>query len=509
MIVAKNIDFSQRELDAFLRQDFCCFLEKVFYTVTPGTKFNYNWHLQAISEYLMACKRREIKRLIINIPPRSLKSTIGTVAFPAFLLGHDPSTKIMAASYSKQLSIMHSVQCRLVMESDWYKRIFPKTIISPDDNQKSSYTTTMRGHRVATSTGGSTTGLGASILIADDPHNAMEAQSDVIRQSQIDWFDQSFSTRLNDKENDVIIVIMQRLHEKDVSGHLLVKGGQWEHLCLPAIFEEPKTISIGSFNKNIKAGELLHQDRDNKKILEDTKLALGSYAFSAQYLMSPAPPGGGLIKREWIKMYPTNEPLPKFEAVIQSLDTALTDSTFSDPTAFLALGIFTTKEGKKAALLLDAWDEKLEYPELKKKVRMEWSTRYGEGEGQRADLILIENKGSGISLIQDLQRAQIPVHKYNPGNADKVQRVSLISYLLEAGLLYMPESDRFKGKFLGWAEKVIDQLIQFPMAQHDDYVDALTQAVRLLRDMSFLRVVEDPEDEPIEENKPRTNPYGA
>jgi len=506
--IAEKIDYSQRELDAFLRQDFCAFLEKAFYTITPGTRFDYNWHISAISEYLMACKRREIKRLIINIPPRSLKSTIGTVAFPAFLLGHDPSTKIMAASYSKQLSIMHSVQCRLVMESEFYKRIFPRTIISPDDNQKASYTTTMRGHRVATSTGGSTTGLGAQFLIADDPHNAMEAQSDVIRQSQIDWFDQSFSTRLNDKENDVIIVIMQRLHEKDVSGHLLAKGGQWQHLCLPAIFDKPKTISIGSFKKEIKAGELLHFSRDNAKILEDTKVALGSYAFASQYLMSPAPPGGGIFKREWIKLFPADKPLPKFDCILQSLDTALTSNTFSDPTAFTAFGIFEHK-GAKAAMLIDAWQERLEYPELKKKVLSEWKTRYGEGEGKRSDFILVEAKGSGISVIQDLQRAQIPVRAYNPGRADKMQRASLISYLFEAGLVFFPESDRFKGKFPSWAEQVVEQLESFPNASHDDFVDSVTQALRYLRDAMWLKVKDDPEEEDQEDPLPRVNPYAS
>jgi len=508
-VLAPKIDFTQREVDAFLRNDFCCFLEKVFYTVSPGVKFDYNWHIECIAEHLLATKRREIKRLIINIPPRSLKSTIGTVAFPAFLLGHNPSEKIMAASYSKQLSIMHSVQCRLVMESEWYKRIFPRTVIAPDDNQKSSYTTTMRGHRIATSTGGTVTGSGGSTLIIDDPHNAMEAQSDTIRQSQLDWFDQSFSTRLNDKENDVIIVIMQRLHENDLTGHLMAKGG-WTSLCLPSIFEDPKTISIGKFKKEIKAGELLHPQRDTVKVLENTKLALGSYAFSSQYLMSPAPLGGGMIKKDWLKLYPANEPLPRFEAIVQSLDTALTANTLSDSTAFVALGIFTTKQGKKAALLLDAWDEKLEYPELKRKVKNEWLTRYGPGEGQRSDIILIENKGSGISLIQDLQRNQIPIHKYNPGNADKVQRVSLISYLLEDGVLYIPECDRYKGKFVSWADRLINELIQFPVGAHDDYVDALTQAVRLLRDMSFLKVSSDPEDpDQDDDRKIISNPYAA
>ncbi len=508
MVTTPKIEFTQRELDAFLRQDFCCFLEKVFYTVSPGVKFSWNWHLECIAEYLMACKRREIKRLIINIPPRSLKSTIGTVAFPAFLLGHDPSTKIMAASYSKQLSIKHSMECRLVMESDFYKRIFPDTIIAEDNNQKAQYTTTRRGHRVSVSTGGMTTGEGGNFLIVDDLHAAAEAQSQVTRQSALDWFDQSYSTRLNDKENDVIIVIGQRLHQNDISGHLLAKGG-WEHLCLPAIFEEPKTISIGNFKRNIKAGEILHSERESLKTLDQIKTETGSWSFAGQYLQRPAPSGGGIFKREWIKIFPNDKPLPKFSCILQSWDTALTANTFSDYTAFTAWGVFEPKEGKYAVMLLDAWKERLEYPDLKKKVQYEWQTRYGdEGGGRRADFVLVEEKGSGISIIQDMQRMNIPVRKYNPGSADKVSRAHLITYLFEAGLVYFPESDRFKGKFMSWAEEVLDNLLGFPNMEHDDLVDSTTQAVRLLRDQSWLKVSSDPDDEPIEENKPRVNPYG-
>lgn len=456
----------------------------------------------------MACKKREIKRLIINIPPRSLKSTIGTVAFPAFLLGHDPSTKIMAASYSKQLSIKHSMESRLLIESEWYKRLFPRTIIADDNNQKSQFTTTLRGHRVATSCGATTTGEGGNFLIVDDPHGAADAQSKLIRDSQNTWFDQSFSTRLNDKENDVIIVIMQRLHHQDLTGHLLDKGG-WEHLCLPAVFDQKKTISIGSFNKTINKGDLLQPERESMATLEQTKREMGSYAYAGQYMQEPVPDGGGIFKREWIKLFPMDKELPKFDCILQSYDTALTANTFSDSTAFTAWGIFEHK-GNKAAMLIDAWEDRLEYPELKKKVLMEWKTRYGEGEGRRADFILIEDKGSGLSLRQDLQRAQIPVRAYNPGRADKISRAHLVTYLFENGLVFMPESDMHRGKPMSWAEKVIMQLLAFPNSDHDDFVDSVTQALRYLRDAMWLKVSSDPDDEDDEEdNRPKVNPYAA
>lgn len=489
------------------RKDLAAFVEKTFKTITPGVSFCPNWHLDCMAEYLMACYRREIKRLIINVPPRSLKSVSCTVAFPAWVLGQDPSNKIISSSYSKHLSIKHSVDCRFMMESEWYKKCFPNTRIADDDNQKSKYVTTARGHRMATSTGAATTGEGGNFLIVDDPHNAMEAQSKVIRTSQIEWFDQSFSTRLNDKKEDVIIVIMQRLHEADLTGHLL-KMGTWEHLCIPAMFTQAKTFTIGNFSRSVKAGEILHEDREDATTLANMKLQMGSYGFAGQYMQTPVPDGGGIIKREWIKLYPNNMPLPTFECIIQSYDTALTKGTFSDPTAFTAWGIFQFKN-KYCALLLDAWDEKLEYPELRKKALREWHTRYGSGDGKRADYVLIEGKASGKSLIQDLSRAQVPTREYNPGNADKVQRAHLVSYLFEQGCIFVPEHDRIKNKTYDWVEGVLAQLNSFPNAEHDDYVDSTTQAIRLLRDMSWLTVAEDPEEEDIIENEILINPYGA
>lgn len=492
---------------ALCREDLAAFIEKTFKIVTPGVQYHHSWHIECIAEYLTACYRREIKRLIINIPPRSLKSVSSSVAFPAWLLGKDPSTRIMCASYAKSLSLKHSVDCRLVMESEWYKQCFPKTRITSDNNQKTYYITTERGYRLATSTGAATTGEGGNFLIVDDPHNAQEAQSKIIREGQINWFDQSFSTRLNDKENDVIIVIMQRLHNQDLTGHLLELGG-WEHLCLPAIFEEKKIISIGRFQKVVKPGEILHPQRENKKVLEATKIQMGDYAFAGQYMQTPTPDGGGIFKRDSIKLYPADKALPKFDCIIQSYDTALSESTTADYSAFQAWGIFEQDHDKgKAAMLLDAWQERLAYPDLKKKMRNEYqNTRYGDGEGRRADIVLIENKGSGISLIQDLQRQGVPIRAYNPGKADKIQRAHLVTYLFDAGLVFFPESKATRSKTYNWADQVIQQLVSFPNDEHDDHVDTLTQVLRYFRDASWLKVSSDP-DEEVEEKLPVVNPY--
>jgi predicted phage terminase large subunit-like protein len=498
-------DYFLEEEYAFCRQDLSAFIEKSFKITNPGTDYHHNWHIDCIAEYLKACETREIRRLIINIPPRNLKSICVSVAWPAWLLGQNPALKIMAASYSGLLSVKHSVDCRLLIESDWYRGCFPKTVIADDQNQKSKYITTARGMRLATSVGGTATGEGGNFLIVDDPHSAQEAQSKVLREGAINWFDTSYITRLNDKKRDVVVVIMQRLHEMDLTGHLLKQGG-WEHLCIPSMAEKTTTYSIGSFKKVFLKDELLHPERENSDVLQELRKQMGSYNFAGQYMQRPAPAGGGIFKRDWIKLYPHNKPLPKFECIIQSYDTGLTEKTSSDPTAFIAWGIFSVGENKFAAMMIDAWDEALEYPELRKRGKSEYHTRYGEGDGRRADFALIESKGSGISLIQDMQRSGIPVRAYNPGRADKLQRAHLVTYLFEAGLVYVPESDKFKGKPYGWAERVIEQLISFPNAEHDDYVDATTQALRFLRDASWLKLDNDPRED-REDPPSRINPY--
>lgn len=492
---------------AFCRTDLSAFIEKTFKTVSPGDRFEHNWHIDAIAEFLTACTKREIKRGIINIPPRSLKSISCSVAWPAWLLGHNPAEKIMCASYSGALAIKHSVDCRFMIEQPWYQGCFPNTKIAPDSNTKSKYITTARGHRIATSVGGTATGEGGDILIVDDPHSAADAQSKAIRTTQNDWFSQSFVSRLNNKEQGVILVIMQRLHEKDLTGKLLSEGG-WEHLCLPAENKSDRTISIGNFEKEWKAGEILHANREDKEILERTRRELGSYAYAGQYLMTPAPEGGGLFQSSQIRKFDTNRALPKFECIIQSYDTAMTDTTSADSTAFTCWGVFDAGKGNFGVMLLDCWAERLTYPNLRKKAAEEYRTRYGEGEGRRADFLLIEEKGSGISLIQDMNRVGIPVRKYNPGRADKYSRATLVTYLFENGLVYFPESDRHKGKFCSWADELISQLELFPNGEHDDYVDSTTQALRFLRDANWLTVPEDPEEE-LQEEFTYQNPYAV
>jgi hypothetical protein len=282
--------------------DFQSFLRMVVATVSPGSRYQHNWHLDAIGAYLAACAKGEVKRLIINMPPRMLKSVTVSVAWPAWLMGHDPKTRIMAASYAQSLSIKHSLDCRLVMESRWYRDIFPKTELARDQNEKEKFVTTKRGHRIAVSVGGAATGEGGNILIVDDPLNPLQAGQRALRDAANRWFDHTFLTRLDDKKRGAIIVVMQRLHPEDLSGHLLKKGG-WELLALPAIAPTRVTITQGGFMKQREEGEVLHAAREDAAMLAQVKRELGSANFNAQYQQAPLGEEAQLVQLVWFKRF--------------------------------------------------------------------------------------------------------------------------------------------------------------------------------------------------------------
>lgn len=292
----------QRIHDQVIRQCFGAFLEKSFHTVSPAVRYLHNWHLEAIAAHLAACERGEITRLIINMPPRMLKSITVSVAWPAWLLAHQPSQRVMVASYAQLLSNKHSMDCRLVMQSPWYRRIFPHTVLSDDQNEKDKYVTTARGHRLAVSVGGAATGEGGNILIVDDPLNPLQAMQASARDAANAWFDHTFASRLDDKRNGVIVVVMQRLHTDDLSGYLLRKGGR-TLLSLPAIAPQEEEIRCGNYVYRRGAGGLLHPQREDEKILARARSELGEANFSAQYQQAPIRSEGNMIRLAWFKRY--------------------------------------------------------------------------------------------------------------------------------------------------------------------------------------------------------------
>jgi predicted phage terminase large subunit-like protein len=267
--------------------------------------------------------------------------------------------------------------------------------------------------------------------------------------------------------------------------------GGWEHLCLPAEFDgKRRKTSLGYYDKRVNEGELLWPARFGQAEIDKLKNVLGSYGVAGQLQQEPAPSGGGIVKTDLFRLWTNTKALPPFEYIIQSYDTAFTASTQNDPTACSVWGIFFW-EGVYNVMLIDAWSDHLEYPDLRARVIKEWSAKYAgdkndpTNKARSPDLCLIEKKGSGQSLLQDLSQARVIVAEYNPGNADKVSRTHMITPLLDAGLVWVPESKR-GDTWPTWADGMMQQLSRFPNAEHDDYVDTLSQALRYIRDAGYL-----------------------
>ena len=302
-----ELEAAERVLRNALKTDFCAFVEKTFQTVCPGQTFWPNWHLEAIGYALQRVAAGEIKRLIILVPPRSLKSICASVALPAWLLGRDPTRRIICVSYSADLAAKHARDCRAVMMAPWYQSVFPSTRLDPAKSAETEFMTTQRGFRLATSTGGTLTGRGGNIIIIDDPMKPADAHSDARRLDLQQWYSNTLLSRLDDKNTGAIVLVMQRLHIDDLAGYLMEQGG-WEVLSLPAIAEVEQEVPIGPGKVHYRrVGDVLHPEREPLAVLERLKAEMGTYDYNAQYLQAPVPLGGNMIKWEWF-VYFSDQP---------------------------------------------------------------------------------------------------------------------------------------------------------------------------------------------------------
>jgi predicted phage terminase large subunit-like protein len=452
-------NFELRRLLAFqLRSDFPTFLHGTFQTLSPAQPFISNWHIAATAWHLQLCLAGRIKRLLITQPPRSLKSISTSVAFPAFALGHNPSLRIICASYSESLSRKHSLDCRTVVESDWYRRIFPYTRISREKNTELDFVTTRQGFRYSTSVGGTLTGRGGDIVIIDDPLKAEDALSNAKRSAANDWYERTLYSRLDDKREGVIIVVMQRVHVEDLAGHLLSKE-KWVHLNLPAIAEVEQKIEVGPRKfYTRRVGEVLHEAREPREVLDQTKIVLGNFNFSSQYQQCPIPAEGEIVKWEWFERYDELPPRAPGDTIVQSWDTASKAEELSD------YSVCSTWQIKNSDYyLIEIVRQKLAYPELRRLV-VEQARRF------QTNSIIIEDKGSGISLIQDLRGADegVPYPIAFTPEADKVTRMSTQSAKIEARHVFLPRRAE-------WLEDLRTELLQFPHGRHDDQIDSISQ----------------------------------
>ena len=511
------LDLLRRERDRRdAQRDLLSFTRQSFDIIEPGQEFCDNWHLHVIAEHLMAVTRGDVRNLVINIPPGCMKSILTSVAWPAWEWANDSTIRIMGASYGADLAIRDASKTRDIITSDWFRERWPDVMIKQGSDQKTKYELTGGGWRMATSVDGRATGEHPDRKIVDDPHNAKQAESDAERESALTWFDRTLSTR-GQSRGASTVVVMQRLHEKDVTGHILADLTGYTHLCIPMEYDgvRRKTF-LGAYDPRTKVGELLWPEMFNEASVTELKQLLGSYGAAGQLQQDPKPAEGGILKTKHIQLWPADKPLPQFEYVLQSYDCAFTEKTTGDPTACTVWALFT-HAGERHVMLIDAWDEHLSYPDLRARAIRDWSTEYGgttvkDGvrTARRPDRVLVEAKASGQSLLQDLRLARVPAVGYNPGNADKVSRAHQAAPTLELGHVWLPESGKNPGHPVSWAAAFLKQLDKFPVAEHDDYVDTFTQAIIYLKNDGWfdLPKARDP-DEPKQWKKERVNPYAA
>tara|TARA_R110001592_G_scaffold95560_1_gene275348 strand:- start:615 stop:2141 length:1527 start_codon:yes stop_codon:yes gene_type:complete len=471
-------------LNAMLRSDFSAFVEKVFNALHPGTEFVDNWHIHAITHALNGCIDGTTTRQIITIPPRSLKSICASVAFPAWVLGHDPSKEIICISHSQDLSEKLAMDCRQVMEMAWYKALFPKTRVSPLKNSAAEYVTTEHGRRFATSVGGSLTGRGGDIIIVDDFHKADEPLSEAKRTSSINWYSNTVPSRLNNKETGAIIIVQQRLHEGDLVGELTAQS-HWQHLCLPAIAEQTELIPVGPNKTHTRMpGETLHPIRESKETLDELASQLGSITFAAQYQQTPVALEGNIFKEKWITRYQGKLTKYPRDSIVQTWDTASTTGQASDYSVCM-----TWLVNRKGAYLHHVFRGKLEYPELLQKV-YELDGQWGP------DLIIIEQSPCSTALIQTVQKKELSKYKCHLPKGDKISRLIQEVPVLEARLVHIRDDKP-------WFAPLLHELKAFPSGKHDDQMDALTLFLYWYRELYLHQVIPAPkQDDPADGSCP-------
>ena len=460
-------DKEKEQLRAGYRTDLSRFIQRSFSIIDPNANYLHNWHIDLIAEYLRACQTGEITRLIINVPPRFLKSISVSVAFPAWLLGHNPSEQITCVSYSGTLAKKHSSDTLAIMCTDWYKSLFPETKLVIENQLE--LRTEQRGFRVCTSTMGTLTGMGGNFILVDDPLSQMQAHSMTERDKCQLWFN-SLSNRLNDKNNGCIIVIMQRLHSLDTSGILLEQGG-WEHLKLPLIAEQDEVLKCGKIKVIRKEGELLHKERMGQEAVDRSKRELGAYAFSGEMQQNPSPTGGGEFKKDWMRFYKGKLSASAFNNYIL-VDPANSKRKQSDYTSMCVVGLGADKN----LYVLDWVRDKLNLREREDALfdlHLRWKPKYVlyEKYGMMVDADVMRN-----AMDQRNYRFTITEVAGKLSKEDRIRR--LIPYFAD-GRVWFP-NELIRATYEGVAVDLVQEFIHqeyltFPVGVHDDMIDSLSR----------------------------------
>jgi len=445
-------------VNELLRTNFTAFSQRCFLTLNPGATFLPNWHIEALAYHLELVRMGKIRRLIVNMPPRSLKSIICSVAFPAFVLGHDPTKRLIVVSYGSELANKLGNDCRAVLQSPWFQHLFPGTRVSRIKNTEFEVTTTRHGSRLATSIGGALTGRGGDFIVIDDPIKPQDVFSDAKRDSANDCFVNTLLSRLDDKRTGAIVVVMQRLHVDDLAGKLLRGSNEWTLLKFPAIAEQDEAIQIGQDRYKIrKVGDLLHPEREPTSVLDYMRSELGPEIFAAQYQQNPVAPGGNMIKLDWVRPYDKLPARNSSVHILQSYDTA------SKPGAENDWSVCTTwyvVEGRY--YLVDVLRGRFDYPTLKARA-------LAHARLHRPTKILIEDTGVGTALVVELQNAGFSAIAV-PVEQNKRSRMSVQSGKFESGRVFFPRQ-------APWLGELEQELFAFPGSRYDDQVDSISQAL--------------------------------
>jgi predicted phage terminase large subunit-like protein len=461
------------------------FVEQAWSILEPVSTLVWSWHLNLICEYLTLIRDEKFKNvcgdlegIIFNVPPRTMKSLLISVFFPIWVWTTDPSRRFMFVSYSEKLSTQHSIFRRSIIESEWYQKEWSSVFsLSRDQNVKSHYGNSARGAMFSTGMQATATGMGGDVLIFDDPLNPEQAISQVEREAVNLRFDTTFRSRINDPAKGVKIIIMQRLHELDLTGHVLSReSSRWKHVSLPAVapkdeaWEFPRSKKI----ENQKSGSLLWPARLPQSFLDSQRVGMGSWAFNGQYQQTPAPLEGGIIKRQWVRFY---RQLPeKFEFMVQSWDCTFSGGSDND---FVAGQVWGRSGGKYFMLPYRTYD-RLDFGPTMAAIKACYA-KYPQ-----ANAVLIEDKANGPAIISELQKEISGVVPVNP-EGGKLARAQATAPLWESGSIELPEPQLFG---CAWIEDYLHNICTFPKAAHDDDVDATSQALIYMRNRLGGGIVE-------------------
>ena len=471
----KEILKLQERLSLLESQDKCkdSFMEYVRY-IWPA--FIEGDHHRLIADRLTQVSRGELKRLIVNMPPRHTKSEFASVYFPSWMMGLRPDMKIMQTTHTADLSINFGRKVRNLMDTEEYSQVFTDVKLAADSKSAGKWQTNRGGEYFAAGVGGAIAGRGADLLIIDDPHSEQDALSLNLLDSCYEWYTSGPRQRL--QPGGSIVIVMTRWSTVDLTGRLLARqtenhADQWEVVELPAIFED--------------SGNVLWPEFWKREELESVKASIPVSKWNAQYQQNPTSEEGAIIKREWWNVWEKDDP-PDCSYVIQSYDTAYSRSETADYSAITTWGVFSPGDGENdAIMLLDAMRGRWDFPDLK-------AVALDQYKNYEPDMVLIESQASGTPLTHELRTMGIPVVNYRPSRGnDKMSRVHAVSPVFESGMVWAP--DRI------FADEVVEECAAFPFAEHDDYVDTTTQAILRFRQGNFVTLESDEVEEEVYRQK--------